>query len=66
MLAESPDEIETTALRALTPAAKLAVMRSLIQLAFELKAAAIRSSNPDLPEQEVRARTRALVAGDIP
>jgi hypothetical protein len=61
-----PLEFEITALRRMTPAAKLDVMRSLIRLAYELKAAAIRASQPDLTEQEIRARTRALVAGDGP
>jgi hypothetical protein len=59
-----PQDLEITVLRRMTPAAKLAVMRSLIRLAYELKAASIRAAHPDLPESEVRARTRALVAGD--
>lgn len=59
-------EFELTALRRMTPAAKLDVMRSLIRLAYELKAVAIRASNPDLSEVEIHARTRALVAGDGP
>ena len=53
-------------LRRMSPASKLAVMRSLIRQAYVLKAAAIRARWPDLPEAEVQARTRALVAGDGP
>jgi hypothetical protein len=60
------EEFDTATLRRLTPAAKLAVMRSLIRLAYELKAAAVRAFHPDLTEEEVQARTRALVAGDGP
>ena len=55
---------DTAILRSMTPARKLAVMRSLIRQAYVLKAAAIRARWPDLPETEVHARTRALVAGD--
>ena len=59
-------EMETRWLRGMTPAKKLAVMTSLIRQAYELKAAAIRARSPDLSEDEVQKRTRALVAGDRP
>ena len=57
-------ELEIQWLRGMTAAKKLAVMTSLIRQAYELKAAAIRARDPHLPESEVRARTRALVAGE--
>jgi len=57
-------EAELGALRRMTPAQKLNVMRALIRQAYELKAAGIRASRPDLSEEEVRARTSALVGGD--
>jgi len=60
------EEFETEALRALSPEAKLAVMRSLIRQAYELKAAGLRSLHPELSETEVRARARDLVGGDRP
>ena len=50
----------------MTPARKLAVMRSLIRQAYELKQAGIRAFRPDLPEEEVRALARRLVGGDRP
>lgn len=59
-------EQEYEVLRRMSPAKKLAVMRSLIRQAYELKAAGIRASRPDLPEAEVRARARELVGGDRP
>jgi len=57
-------EVELALLRRMTPAQKLAVMRTLIRQAYELKAAGIRAGQPGLPEEEVWARTRALVGGD--
>jgi hypothetical protein len=59
-------ELETDLLRRMTPAKKLEVMTSLIRQAYELKAADVRARWPDLPEDEVRARTRTLVAGGRP
>jgi hypothetical protein len=59
-------EFETQALRAMSPEAKLAVMRSLIRQAYALKAAGLRSLHPELSEAEVWARTRDLVGGDRP
>jgi hypothetical protein len=59
-------EPEYEVLRRMTPGRKLAVMRALIRQAYELKNAAIRAFNPDLPEEEVRALTRRLVGGDRP
>lgn len=54
---------EREALRRMSPAEKLRVMRSLIREAYALKAAGIRSAHPELTEEEVRARARAMVAG---
>lgn len=54
---------EIDALRRMTPAQKLAVMHALIRQAFELRAAAVRARWPDLSDEEVRERTRALVGG---
>jgi hypothetical protein len=59
-------EAEIAVLRRMTPAQKLAVMRTLIRQAYELKVAGIRASHPDLPEEEVWARARTLVGGDRP
>ncbi|MEX2047996.1 MAG: hypothetical protein WEB90_00295 [Gemmatimonadota bacterium] len=50
-------------LRALTPAAKLAAMQSLIRQAYDLKAAWVRAQSPHLPEAEVWAKASELVAG---
>jgi len=61
-----PREQEYEALRRMTPARKLAVMRALIRQAYELKKAGIRAFRPDLPEDEVRALARRLVGGDRP
>lgn len=57
---------ETEILRAMRPAEKLAVMHALIRQAFDMKAAALRSRWPEMPEAEVRLRTRSQVAGDCP
>lgn len=57
---------ETDTLRHMTPAQKLAVMHALIRQAYELKAAALRARWPELSEEEVRARARAMVGGDCP
>lgn len=61
-MATPTDEYE--AIRRMTPERKLAVMRSLIRQAYELKAAGIRAAHPELSEEEVRSRARELVAGD--
>lgn len=53
-------------LRALTPAAKLAAMQSLIRQAYELKAAWIRSQSPHLTEAEVWTQASEIVAGGRP
>lgn len=60
---EKRSEREIEVLRRMTPAEKLAVLRALIREAYELKAAGIRAARPDLPEEEVRRRARALVGG---
>ena len=57
-------EQELAILRNLSPARKLAVLRSLIRQAYQLREAAIRARLPDLPDAEVWARTRAAVSGD--
>lgn len=57
---------EIAALRAMSPEAKLAVLRSMIRQAYELKAAGLRSVHPELSEKEVQARARELVGGDRP
>jgi hypothetical protein len=58
------DDLNIEILRQMTPEQKLAVMRSLIRQAYALKEAGVRALHPELPEDEVRARTRAAVAGD--
>lgn len=58
------DEHDMEILRGMTPEQKLAVMRSLIRQAYVLKEAGIRALHPDLPQDEVRARTLAAVAGE--
>lgn len=60
----SGEESDIEILRAMTPERKLAVMRGLIRQAYALKAAGVRALHPELSEDEVRARTRAAVAGD--
>jgi hypothetical protein len=57
---------ETDALRRMSPAQKLNVMRVLIRQAWELKAAVIRARQPELSETEIRARAWELVGGDRP
>jgi hypothetical protein len=57
---------ETDVLRGMTPERKLQVMGALIRQAYELKAAALRSRWPDMPELEVRERTKTIVGGDCP
>jgi len=59
-------EPELLILRKMTPAEKLEVMRGLIRQAYELKAAAVKARHPELPEEDVEAETRRLVAGGIP
>jgi len=59
-------QFELEALRRMTAEAKLAVMRSLIQQAYTLKASGLRSLYPDLPEEEIQTRARRLVGGDGP
>lgn len=47
----------------MTRAAKLEVMRALIRQASELKAAVVKARHPGLPEEDIEAETRRLVAG---
>lgn len=54
---------EVERLRRMTPTQKIAVLRGLIRQAYALKAAGIRASRPDLPEETVLARARELVGG---
>lgn len=62
----NPLEPDTETLRRMTPQKKLAVMHGLIRQAWELKAAAIRAREPDLPEPEVRQQAWELIGGDRP
>lgn len=57
-------ERDIEVLRRMTPAEKVAVMNSLVRQAYALAAAGVRLRDPDLPEEEVEAKARALVAGD--
>jgi uncharacterized protein YqeY len=57
---------EIDALRRMTPAKKLAVLHSLIRQARDLKAAWIRTSRPDLTEEEVSILAWKSVAGERP
>ncbi len=63
---ESARDEEDAILRSLSPATKLATMKALIQQAYDLKAAWIRSTQPGLGEKEVLARARELVTGGKP
>ncbi len=56
--------LETEALRSMSAAQKLAVMTSLIREAYRLKGAWLRVSEPELSEEELRARVLEAVAGD--
>jgi hypothetical protein len=62
----TPFEQETEAIKRMTPAKKLAVMHALIRQAYGLKAAALRARWPELPEETIKARVRAMVGGDCP
>lgn len=57
-------ERDIEVLRRMTPAEKIAVMNSLVRQAYALAVAGVRLRDPDLPEEEVEAKARALVAGD--
>jgi hypothetical protein len=61
-----PIQEDTEILRRMTPAKKLAVMTALLREAIELMTSGVRSRWPDLPQEEVEARVRTLVAGDRP
>lgn len=61
-MAHSQPDLEV--LRRLSPARKLAVMTSLIEQAWSLKAAMIRLRHPDLAPAEVTRRARQAVAGE--
>ena len=63
---EVMSDVEVELLRALGPERKLAVMQSLIQQAFDLKEAWIRSQAPELPEEEILVRVREQMAGAGP
>lgn len=60
----SDREKEYERLRRMTPAQKLAVMRSLIRQGYELKAAGIRARSPELSEREVREEVREIISRD--
>lgn len=55
---------EVEVLRRMSPARKLAVMRSLIRKAYALTAPGVRTANPGMPDDEVRERVRSRMAGD--
>lgn len=57
---------DTEIVRRMSPEEKLAVMHGLIRQAWELKAAVIRSREPELSEDEVRRRAWKMVAGERP
>jgi hypothetical protein len=59
-------EQDTEAVRRLTPEEKLAVMHGLIRRAWELKAAALRATRPELSEPEIRTEAWKMVGGDRP
>lgn len=59
-------QLEYELLRRLSPARKLAIMQGLIRQAWALKEAWVRHTEPELPEDAVRARVRELVAGGNP
>lgn len=60
------NERDLEIVRAMTPARKLEVMHALIRQAYELKAAWIRRTRPEMTEAEVRKRAWRIVAGDEP
>lgn len=55
---------ELEALRRMTPAERLSVMRALIRQAYTLKAAGIRATQPELSEEQVWARVREIMGRD--
>ena len=55
---------EREVLRQMSPAEKLSVMTSLIRVAYRLKAACIRKTEPDLSEAEVQGRVLESMSGD--
>lgn len=63
---EATAEREIELLRHMSPERKLAVMQSLIQQAYDLKEAWIRSQMPELSEEQVLVRVREQVAGAGP
>jgi hypothetical protein len=50
----------------MSPDRKLAVMRALIQQAYDLKTAWIRAQRPELSEEEILVRVREQVGGAGP
>ncbi|MCJ7627445.1 MAG: hypothetical protein MUO50_03555 [Longimicrobiales bacterium] len=56
--------IEREALRRMSPAEKLSVMTSLVRAAYRLKAGWIRTTEPDLSEEEVQSRLLESMSGD--
>jgi hypothetical protein len=53
-------ELQDSLIRAMTPEQKLHISEQLRRTAWELKAAWIRDQHPDLAEEEVQARVRAI------
>lgn len=66
MKAVDTPEMDLATLRRMDPARKLEVMNGLIREAYALTAAGVRARNPELSEEEIRARARALVGGERP
>jgi len=62
-LMESMSDTELEILRGLSAERKLAVMQSLIQQAFDLKEAWIKSQAPELGREDILARVREQIAG---
>lgn len=61
MIDDRAEEYEI--LRALTPEQKIAAMQGLLQLAYDLKVASLRSQHPEMSESEIRQRSLELVTG---
>jgi hypothetical protein len=59
----TPDDAELLRLKAMTPAAKLAVMHGLIRMAWKLKFAWVQSQFPHLDPREVAELTRTQLFG---
>lgn len=63
---EDSSSPETDALRRMSASQKLAVMTSLIRVAYRLKGAWLRMIEPGLSEEEIRRKVVEAMAGDRP